>query len=122
LAHAIDWGQLWAYARVDLGLSDREFWGLTLYELDCLAVRHRRLQQLEDRRAALAAWLLANAHRDSTKRHEPFSLEDVVAWLGSPYGRPPAVPKRATVDEVKQSLGLIGLFHQGLYGEQGSGA
>jgi Phage tail assembly chaperone protein, TAC len=114
LVHVIDWGQLWAYARVDLGLSDAEFWRLTLYELDLLTVRHRRVQHIEDRRAALAAWRLANAHRDSEKKREPFSFEDVVAWLGTPYARPQPVPKRATMDEVKQNLGLIGLFNQGL--------
>jgi hypothetical protein len=119
LAHGIDWGELWAYARVELGLSDTEFWRLTLYELDLLAVRHRRVQHIADRRAALGAWILVNVNRDSKKQPEPFSLADVVAWLGTPYARPQPVPKRATIDEVKQNLGMLGLFNQGLYGTNG---
>lgn len=119
MAHVIDWDQLWAYARVDLGLSDAAFWRLTLYELDLLTVRHRRMQHIADRRAAIGAWILANAHRDSTKKPEPFNLEDVVAWLGTPYARPAPVPKRPTMDEVKQNLGILGLFHTGLYGANG---
>jgi hypothetical protein len=119
LAHIIDWGQLWAYARIDLGLSDAEFWRLTLYEVDVLAVRHRQVQALEDRRAAMAAWILVNVNRDSKSKPEPFRFEEVVAWLGTPYARPQPVPKRPTVDEVKQNLGIIGLFHQGLYGTNG---
>jgi hypothetical protein len=124
-AHAINWGELWAYARVDLGLSASEFWRWTLYELDLLSVRHRRLQEREDRRSAMAAWVLANVNRDTTARTQPFSLEEVTTWLGysGTYVRPapePA-PEPATVDELKHRLDIVHMLHQGFYGPNGGG-
>jgi hypothetical protein len=108
-----------------LGLSDHEFWKLTLYELDLLSVRHRHKQEREDRRAAMAAWVLANVNRDSKQRSEPFSLEEVTQWLGYAAQYPtrlresvaPSGP--ATVDELARKLDVVSLLHRGLYGENG---
>lgn len=98
---------------------------MTLYELDLLAVRHRQQQEREDRRAALAAWVLANVNRDTKQRSEPFSLDEVTAWLGYARPRPPniSVPAAApTPEELRQRLGIVHLLHQGLYGDSGQTA
>jgi hypothetical protein len=103
-------------------LAESAFWHLTLYELDLLAVRHRRQQEREDRRACVAAWILVNVNRDSSKKAEPFRLEDVVAWLGHGFQRAPGVPQSvepATPEELKQKLDVVHLLHKGLYGENG---
>ena len=121
--HVIDWGQLWAYARVDLGLRDVEFWRLTLYELDLLSLWHRHRQEREDRRACVSAWLLANINRDTKTKSEPFSLDEVVSWLGyaSQYVKrqPEAEPTPATVDDLRGRLDIVHMLHKGLYGENG---
>ena len=55
---------------------------MTLYEVDLLSVRHRQVEARTDRRAALAAWVLANVHRDSERQPEGIGFDDVVSWLG----------------------------------------
>ena len=72
----------------------------------------------------MAAWILVNVNRDSAKKSEPFSLDEVTSWLG--YARPgaPAVPRPATPatpEELKQKLDVVHMLHRGLYGENGSG-
>jgi hypothetical protein len=98
---------------------------LTLYELDLLSVRHRRLQHMEDRRAAMPAWILVNVNRDSAKKPEPFSLEDVVGWLGHGFHarqRPPQEPGPPTTETLKDRLGIVHMLHKGLYGDNGQRA
>ena len=55
-----------------------------------LSLRHRHWQEREDRRAAMAAWVLANVNRDVKQQPEPFSLEEVTQWLG--WYRPVSYP------------------------------
>ncbi len=58
--------------------------GMTAAEIAALTLRHFRAyhkvfqarEERADRRAALVACILANIHRDSDKRPEPFSVED----------------------------------------------
>jgi hypothetical protein len=38
----------------------------------------------------MPAWLLANVNRDSERRSEPFTLEEVVAWMGHGFAPPDA--------------------------------
>lgn len=79
---------------------------------------------MEDRRSALSAWILVNVHRDTDQRRDPFSLEEVVAWLchGFQQGpRPAPAAAPATPEELKQRIGIVHTLHQGLYGENGSG-
>ena len=85
-------------------------------------MRHRRQHEREDRRAALSAWIVANVNRDDKKKPDPFTLDEVVQWLG--YGQPraahvppPAAP--ATPEELKERLGIVSMLHRGLYGENG---
>jgi hypothetical protein len=72
----------------------------------------------------MAAWLLTNINRDSTKRSEPFSLEEVTAWLGyaGHYVKvPPApAPEPPTVEDLKNRMGIVHMLHKGLYGENGA--
>jgi hypothetical protein len=71
----------------------------------------------------MAAWILVNVNRDSAKKPEPFSLEDVVAWLGTGYGsasraaQPSGPP---TTEDLKDRLGIVHMLHKGLYGENGA--
>ena len=51
------------------------------------------MQLREDRRAALAAWAQIELNRDPQKRSNPFTLEEVVGWLGHGFQEaPPAAP------------------------------
>lgn len=45
-------------------------------ELDAMLECYRATEEREDRRAAMLAAILANAHRDDKKRREPFDIED----------------------------------------------
>jgi hypothetical protein len=83
-----------------------------------LAVQHRRQQEREDRRAALGAWILVNVNRDSEKKREPFSLEEVTAWLG--YGHQyvqssvetvPPLPAAQTPEEITRGLQAVYTLH-----------
>jgi hypothetical protein len=60
---------------------------LTFTEGALLAEQYRLREERQDRRAALAAWVLANAHRDPDVRREAFDLEDIVSWLGHGFQR-----------------------------------
>ncbi|MCB9172357.1 MAG: phage tail assembly chaperone [Ardenticatenales bacterium] len=61
------WLGLWSGARYDLGLSDEEFWSLTLRELMALFDRHAAAEERANVRATAATaevWaLLANVYR-----------------------------------------------------------
>jgi hypothetical protein len=89
---------------------------MTLYEVDLLTVRHRQVEARADRRAALAAWVLANVHRDSERDPDGMSLETVVAWLGhnfQPQEQVPAPPERTPEDILTQAQVLTELFGTG---------
>jgi hypothetical protein len=71
------------------------------------------MQEREDRRAALAAWVQVEMNRDREKRSTPFSLEDIVAWLG--HGFQPAkraVPEAppSTEDLLQRALDFMKVF------------
>jgi len=73
-----------------------------LAEIDLLTVAHRRQQERDDRRAALIAWLTAEMNRDRNKRGDPYTLEEVVSWLGHGFQRvaPPPLQGPATSEEL----------------------
>jgi hypothetical protein len=60
---------------------------MTLAEIDLLTVQYRRQQEREDRRAALGAWVNVEMNRDRETRGEPYTLEELVAWLGHGFQR-----------------------------------
>jgi hypothetical protein len=90
-----------------------------------LTVAWRKQQAREDRRAAMAAWILANVNRDSKTRPEPFGLEEVVAWLGHGFASPePAAQGAATppsVDEFKAKFEALHQMYQASKGQNGTG-
>ena len=67
---------LWAIGRFDLGLSEQEFWRLTLRELAALLKRWRFDQERADWRAGMVASVIANIHRDRKRRSKPFTPQD----------------------------------------------
>jgi hypothetical protein len=67
---------LWSSGRVDLGLTDEQFWSLTVREHKALVSRLRLRERNQDRRFALIAAVTANCHRDPAKRPEPFTEAD----------------------------------------------
>jgi hypothetical protein len=75
---------LWASGRYDLGLSDAQFWELTLREHIALMGRRRAAETEQDRRAALVAAVIANCHRNPDKRPEPFTEADFMSGGGRP--------------------------------------
>jgi hypothetical protein len=72
-------------------------------EVDLLAQRYRRMQEREDRRAALAAWATIELNRDSQKRSEPFTLHEVVSWLGHGFQQEERTGPSATVPPAEDA-------------------
>ncbi|HEX6827137.1 MAG TPA: hypothetical protein VF077_12540 [Nitrospiraceae bacterium] len=105
--------------RGQLGLSEAEFWGLTFTEANALMEQYRIKEEREDRRAALSAYILANVHRDSQQRPDPWELTEIVAWLGHPFQRvlpPPTAAEvldRTKVLHAVYKAGPMGTNHHG---------
>jgi len=68
----------------------------------------------------MSAWLLANVNRDTEHRQDPFSLTEVVGWLGHGFQRPSEAPAKAepappaepiTVDQLKVRLDMLKWVH-----------
>jgi hypothetical protein len=72
-----------------------------------------------DRRAALTAWVLAMVNRDAEKQREPYTLEQVVSWLGHGFMQetPDEEPAPPTVDELKNRIEML----HGFYSANGQG-
>jgi hypothetical protein len=51
----------------------------------------------------MPAWLLANVNRDSERRAEAFSLEEVVGWLGHGFA-PPEAPIQPLAQPTEEEL------------------
>lgn len=68
--------ELWALAVCDLGLSDAEFWDTPFYQIYALVDRYVARERRIDERAALQNCLFANAHRDSKKKPQPYTIDD----------------------------------------------
>jgi hypothetical protein len=89
---------------------------LTFYEFDLLVLVHRRMQEREDRRAALTAWIQVEMNRDTSKRTEPFSLEELVSWLGHGFQEPrreaaASEPEAPGTEELMQkALSFVQMF------------
>lgn len=92
---------------------DDELWSLTFYELGWLTERWRIVQARQDRRAALAAWVLASVHRDSESRSEPFEFEEVVAWLGHGFQRIPPAPAPPSAEDLLERAKMLNQVYGG---------
>lgn len=66
----VDWHQLWAIGRYDLGLSDEEFWRLTPAQFAALCDRMEAEREHAEYCAALVASTVANCNR--AEGVEPF--------------------------------------------------
>jgi hypothetical protein len=85
---------------------------MTLTEVDLLSVRYRRMQAREDRRAAFAAWAQIELNRDTDKRSQPFTLEEITSWLGHGFQRTdqeaaPAPPPQPTQEELAEKIHML---------------
>jgi hypothetical protein len=92
-------------------------------EVDLLAQRYRRMQEREDRRAALAAWATIELNRDSQKRSEPFTLHEVVSWLGHGFQQEERTAARAAVPTDEDAPDVEGMMARAhafvqLFGQQ----
>lgn len=67
----------------------------------------RQGQAREDRRAAMAAWVLANVNRDTEHRREPFGLDEVATWLGHGFQPPPPEEVPPTVEELAARFDML---------------
>jgi hypothetical protein len=61
----------------------------------------------------MPAWLLANVHRDSERRAEAFSLEEVVGWLGHGFAPPDVSPPPPSAQPTgEELLERVHMLHQ----------
>lgn len=97
--------ELWAFARYDLGLSDEEFWDLSVEQFNALIERHITEQENRDLRAAQICCVLANIHRDTRKKPRPFEIKDFL-----PQRRPkkPKTEKQMENDLTAVAIALGG--------------
>ena len=77
-----------------------------------LSVRYRRMQEREDRRAALMACVYTEFKRDPDKRSQPFTIEEIVSWLGHGFQRTeqeaaPAPPPQPTQEELAEKIHML---------------
>lgn len=66
---------------------------------------------------AVLVQLFANVNRDAKVRPQPFSLDEVLSWLGYPPEAEvsEAAPSRPTTEELREKLNLL----HGLFGSNG---
>lgn len=57
-------------------LSEREFWGLTLAQLNSLAERFASEQEMLNYRGALICSVIAEVNRNKKKRSRPYTFKD----------------------------------------------
>lgn len=69
-----EWLQLWALVRYDLKLSEKEFWELSVDQLEALVARRNLELERQDYHAALICWVLANIHRGP--KQKPYQITD----------------------------------------------
>jgi hypothetical protein len=67
---------LWASGRYDLGLTEDEFWNLTLKEFNALLVRFKDAQDWQNYRAAMICAVVANTVRSSKKKARAWTPSD----------------------------------------------
>ena len=74
--------------------------------------QYRRQQEREDRRAALGAWAQIELERDPDKRSQPFTIEEIVSWLGHGFQHidqeaAPAPPPQPTQEELAEKIQML---------------
>lgn len=91
---------------------------MTFTEAGALIQQYRLVQAREDRRAALAAYVLANVNRDTETRTEPWELQEVVAWLGHGFEKPATPP---TPDELLERIRVLQAMYHASVARNGQG-
>ena len=99
----LDW---WAFGRYNLGLSEDEFWSLTLAQFDALTKRYNYEQEWLDYRAALICAVIANVNRNP-KKHKAFQPKDFM-----PRRQVKSV-EELTPDRMLEHLRILNIAHGG---------
>ena len=81
-------------------MSDKEFWHLTLVQLNALIKQHNLSERAQDYRAALICSVLANIHRDPKKKVNPFEAQDFMP-------NPKKVSRKMSEQEMLTQLELM---------------
>ena len=91
-----------------LHLSDREFWHLTLAQLDALVRQYTEEQKKLDGRTALICTVLANINRNPKKKSKAFTVEDFM----------PKYEKERKVKSAEEMLETVKLWNTVLKGNE----
>lgn len=95
---------MWSVGVYDLGLTDAQFWRLSLREFFYLMKRHNAEQERRDLRAALICSVIANVNRDPKK--------------GKSYQPKDFMPKKRQQQTPEQMLQTVKALNR-LYGGKG---
>ncbi len=92
--------------RYDFGLSEDEFWGLTLKEFNALADRYGINQEWLNYRTALICSVLANTVRDPKRKRTPYTPQDFM----------PGKKQLQSKQSAKQMLSTVKMWNAALGG------
>ena len=67
---------MWSFGRFVLGLTDKQFWHLTLAQFNALAKRYLGAEERQDWRAGQICAVIANVNRDPKKRTQAYEAKD----------------------------------------------
>ena len=67
---------MWAFGRYNLGLSESDFWYLTLREFNALSERFKENQKWLNYRSALICSIIANVNRNPKKKSKAWTPDD----------------------------------------------
>ena len=69
---------------------------------------------------ALLIQCFLNVNRDTESKPQPFTIEEVLAWLGyGEAGRPPPVPPRRTIEELDAQISAAHALYTALQSSNG---
>lgn len=112
----IDWWRVWSFARLDLGLSDTDFWGLTPRQFCALTDRHRDAFDRLLTGHAMTCAVYANVHRDEEKRPQPFQPADFMPNWDASAKQTEDEKKLAEVKRLRAKMaslrGLLGAVEE----------
>jgi hypothetical protein len=94
--------------RYDLHLSEREFWQLTLRELNALIERHNNHEEWLNYRAALTPSILAEVHRDKKKKPTPYTPADFMPKKSSPKKQSKTLTAQEAIDYLRRQNAMLG--------------
>ena len=104
---------MWAIGRYDLGLSEEEFWSITLRQYQLLNDRFAAAARWQEALNAVTPWLTAEMNRDRKRQRTPFTLRDFM------LSEQAARPQRKSPDQGQLRAKLDRVFG-GLGGKRGT--